>query len=43
MGLLVGAHFYLDKKERAARFFAGATALSTPEDHGVILEGARRW
>jgi len=43
MGLLVEAHFYLDKRERAARFFAGPTALSTPEDHGVILDGAMQW
>jgi len=42
MGLWVRAYFYLEIRERAARFFAGPTALSTPEDHGVILEGARQ-
>ena len=36
MGLWVGAHFYLEIRERAARFFAGPTALSTHEDETAI-------
>jgi len=43
MGLLVGAHFYLKKRERAGWFFAGPTALSDTEDPIRILLEMYGW
>jgi hypothetical protein len=42
MGLLVGAHFYLQKRERVAWLLAGPPPFPTAEDHGVILKDAAR-
>jgi hypothetical protein len=42
MGLLVGAHFYLQKRERVAWLFAGPPPVPTAEDHGVILKDVDR-
>ena len=37
MGLLVGAHFYLEKRGKGGSVLAGTTALSKAEDQGMIL------
>ena len=42
MGLLVGAHFYLQKRERVAWLLAGPPPFPPAEDHGVILKDVDR-
>jgi transcriptional regulator with GAF, ATPase, and Fis domain len=42
MGLLVGAHFYFQKRERVTWLLAGPPPFPTAEDHGVIFKDAAR-